>query len=152
MSGDPVRDAAYRLAYGRGLAAPEVMPGTDIGSDLRFEAGPNGTRLAEVSGVDNLAQGLRLALTTAFGASPFDGGYGFDGLGALATESDPRMQRERIRIAVAQTVQRDPRVLRVTDVQAAPDAPSRTLAVEVAFDTTASQGQTVTIGGLPGGN
>ncbi len=149
---DAVRDAAYRLAYGRGLAAPEIMPGTDVGCDLRLEAGPNGTRLAEASGVANLAQGLRLALTTGYGALPFDRGYGFDGLAALASESDPRMQRERIRIAVAQTVQRDPRVLRVTDVQAAPAPGSRTLAVDVAFDTTASQGLSVTIGGLPGGN
>ncbi len=150
---DAIAPATLQLLFGRGLAADPLFPGLDIGCDLALEAGPSGTRLAEHAGVDNLAQALRLALTTAYGVLPFDRDYGFDGINALATETDARMQQERIRIAVAQTVQRDPRVRRVTDVQVTTSAPgSRTLAVSVTFDTTASAGLTMTIEGIPSGD
>ena len=150
---DPIPAATLQRLFGRGLAADPLFPGLDIGCDLALQPGPNGTRLAEHAGADNLAQALRLALTTAYGTLPFSLDYGFDGLNALATETDPRMKQERIRIAVAQTVQRDPRVRRVTDVQVTPSAPGeRTLSVSVAFETTASGGLTITIQGIPSGD
>lgn len=150
---DEITQATYQRLFGRGVAADQIFPGLDIGCDLTLESGPNGTRLAERTGVDNLAQALRLALTTAYGALPFDLDYGFDGLNALATETDAQMQMQRIRISVAQAVQRDPRVRRVTDVQVTGTNPSsRTVTVSVAFDTMASGAMTITIEGLPSGD
>lgn len=150
---DAIPPVILQRLFGRNLAADQLFPGLDIGCDLALESGPNGIRLAEHAGVDNLAQALRLALTTAYGTLPFNLDYGFDGLNALVTETDPRMKQERIRIAVAQAVQRDPRVRRVTDVQVTPTAPgSRTLGVSVALETTASAGLTMTIQGIPSGD
>jgi hypothetical protein len=63
------------------------------------------------------------------------------------------MQQQRIRISVAQAVQRDPRVRHVTDVQVTGTNPSsRTITISVAFETTASGAMTMTIEGLPSGD
>ena len=142
----------FQQVFGRSVLADEIFPNLDVGSDLHFVVGPNGLRqLAEVTGIDNLAQALRLALTTAYGANPFNTNYGFDGLNALATEPDPQMQQQRIRISVAQTVARDPRVRRVTDVQATRSVVggAAVLSVVVSFDTTASRNVSLTLSGIP---
>lgn len=149
MGIDPARRAAYQRLFGRGLAAAPIFPGIDIGCDLQLTTGASGTAFAETVGVDNLAQALRFALTTLLGAVPFNTGYGFDGLNAMVTETDARMMNERIRISVAQTVSRDPRVRRVTDIQVARVPGTRTLQIDVTFDTTASNGLTLSVEGIP---
>jgi len=151
MAVDPNRLAVYQQLFGRGLAAPPIFPGVDVGCDLQLVAAGNGTAFAQSAGVDNLAQALRLALTTLLGAIPFDRTFGFDGLNALVAATDAQMLTDRIRISVAQTVSRDPRVRRVTDVQVARAPGTRTLQVDVTFDTTASGSMTLTLEGIPNG-
>jgi hypothetical protein len=136
---DPLAAARRRRALGWSLAGEPVTPGVDIGRDLVLRDRGDGRRdLALVEGPANLAQGLQVALTTALGADPFDVGFGFDGLRALAEETDPLLQRERVRVSVAQVLRRDPRVRRIVDVTVSagsgpPDA-RRTLRVDCAIE------------------
>ena len=129
---------------GRGLRAEEITPGFDHGRDLALANGPNGRDLSFVSGMDNLGQDLKIALTTPLGGDVFNTGFGFDGLNALAEETAPVLMRERVRVAVIKLLTRDPRVRRILDVDlgsASPSAPvlARTLEVEVAFETATGE-------------
>jgi phage baseplate assembly protein W len=141
------QDQLNRALFGRDLATVETLPGQDLGRDLALTA--SGARdLAVVTGLDNLGQSLTLALTTRRGDDVFDTGYGFDGLGALADEIDPVLQRERIRVGVVSVLQRDSRVRQITDVTLSGDvfAQSRTLAVTVGFRTIAWTQVSVSLG------
>jgi hypothetical protein len=128
--------ALQRSLFGFDIATEPTLPGADIGRDIVFENGD----LAVAAGVANLSQALTLALTTRLGDNVFNATYGFDGINALADETDPVLQRERIRIAVISLLQRDARVRQVTDVVLDGDvlSQSRTLDVSVSFVTVAS--------------
>ncbi len=129
----------YRQIFGRDIATTPIYPGQDIGRDIVL-AVAGAADLATVEGVDNLSQSLTLALTTRLGDDVFDTTYGFDGINALADETDPVLQRERIRVAVISVLQRDVRVRQINDVTLAGDvfAQSRTLDVSVSFQTAAA--------------
>lgn len=129
----------YRQIFGTDVATAPIYPGQDVGRDVVL-ATAGATDLATLGGIDNLSQSLTLALTTRLGDNVFDATYGFDGINALADETDPVLQRERIRVAVIAVLQRDSRVRQVNDVTLAGDvfAQSRTLDVSVSFQTTAA--------------
>jgi hypothetical protein len=141
------QDQLHRSLFGLDLATVETLPGQDLGRDLAL-ASSGACDLATVAGMGNLAQSLTLALTTRLGDDVFDTGYGFDGITALADETDPILQRERIRVGIVSVLQRDSRVRQIIDVMLAGDvlAQSRTLAVRVSFRTVAATQVTVSLG------
>lgn len=114
---EEAREVARRRILGVGLECAEVAPGVDVGRDIALVQGPNGLDLARVIGVDNLGQSLAIALTTARGSDVFDTGFGFDGLNAVAEETNPILARERIRIAIVRLLLCDRRVARIVDVK-----------------------------------
>jgi hypothetical protein len=148
------RSESRRRLLGWGAALEEILPGIDLGRDIRFERGQRGIDLARVAGDDNLAQDLEVALTTLLGSDIFDTRAGFDGLNALAEETDPLLARERVRVSVVQVLQRDPRVRRILDVQlvdgrlAGLPPGARELDVHVAFETVAGDDATLALGRL----
>jgi phage baseplate assembly protein W len=135
--------ALQRSIFGFDIATDLTLPGADIGRDIVFQDGD----VAVVAGVANLSQALTLALTTRLGDNVFNATYGFDGIAALADETNPVLQRERIRVAVISLLQRDARVRQVTDVVLDGDvlSQSRTLDVSVSFITTASTQASVSL-------
>jgi hypothetical protein len=143
---------ARRRALGWGLRCDLVFPGMDVGRDLVLARGPDGAGLATVEGADCLAQDLSLALTTLRGGDLLDTAFGFDGLAAIAEESEPVIAQERLRVAVVATLRRDPRVTRIVDVKLgddrldAPAAGSRELSVRVAFETLTEDRLTIDLG------
>jgi phage baseplate assembly protein W len=140
---------------GWSVALPETAPGVDLGRDVTWTVGPGGRDLALTSGGDNLAQALAVALTTRLGDDVFNTGFGFNGIDALAQETNPVLTRERIRVAVIQTVLADPRVRRIVDVRL--DAPTadgaplqalragRELRIQVIFETVTFQQATIQV-------
>ncbi len=132
----------------------------DIGRDLVLVGGgSSGTplALARVESDDALAQSVELALTTALGSDVFDTSFGFDGVNALAEESDPLLARERVRISVIKLLQAEPRVRRILDVDlggdrlGTPASGLRALDVTVVFETAASEQATIQLGSVPRG-
>lgn len=163
-------DLTTRRVLGRGLLAAPLTPGLDVGRDIALARGPNGLDLAATSGMDNLAQCLEIALTTALGTDVFDTGFGFDGINALAEEEDPVLVRERIRVAVVALLGRDPRIRRIIDLKLAdgrladPAVPVvdatdpaaridrwRTVSVQVAFEVVTGDRAVVRLAGAPAG-
>lgn len=135
---------------GCGLA----LRSTDGGGlfDLTFT--PDGRDLAIVSGIDALAQDLRIALTTGLGTDPFDLNFGFDGAAAMADETDPNLTRERLRVAVIRVLQLDPRIsrIRAVDFDDSPESRSaRQLPVVATFEILGGTVATLTLstGALP---
>jgi len=129
---------------GRGAALPLIEPdGSDLGRDLMLAPNATGGRdLAFAQGVPCLAQDLSVALTTLRGSDLFNTEFGFDGVRALAEETNPLLVRERVRVAVIRVLQADSRVRRIADVKFEDerlDRPaaggSRTLRVRVVFET-----------------
>lgn len=153
---DPELEAAYRRrrALGWSLNAALLSPGTDHARDIALAPGPSGLDLAPVVGPENLAQALGIALTTLLGSDVFNVQFGFDGLNALAEETNPVLARERIRVAVIQVLRQDPRVRRVLDVTLGPGGPGepagvidrRRLTVEVRFETVSGDEIQVKLG------
>ena len=137
---------------GRGLRLD--LASGDGGRDLAVVLTPQGTLdLALVEGIDNLGQSLAVAITTPLGGDDFNLQFGFDGLNALADQSTPVVQRERVRVAIVNLLRRDSRVARVVDVRlldARLDAPStgasRQLDVRVVFETVSADLLTLTAG------
>jgi hypothetical protein len=161
-------DLTTRRVLGRGLLAAPLTPGLDVGRDLALIRGPDGVDLATTTGMDNLAQCLEIALTTALGSDVFDTGFGFDGINALAGEEDPVLVRERIRVAVIALLGRDQRIRRIVDLKlldgrlADPAAASagggdpaarierwRTVEVQVAFEVVTGDRAVVRLAGAP---
>lgn len=122
--------------------APAVTHATGLDPaalDLVLADGPRGLDLACVAGPDCLAQALRIALTTPLGADVLDAGFGFAGLRALAEETDPALARERVRVAVIQTLRRDTRITRIRSVRMAQTPGERALRVEAECDTAGDE-------------
>jgi phage baseplate assembly protein W len=145
------RELLQRRALGYGLACDPILPGVDIGRDIRLTRGPSGLDFAVVSGIENLTQSLSVALTTLQGSDIFNVSFGFDGLNAIAEETSPIMMRERIRIGIIQLLRRDPRVRSIVDVQLEDGrltgaAPARILDVRVMFEVVSGERVTVKLG------
>lgn len=151
-NGEREREIFRRRVLGWGLRCDEIMPGVDLGRDLVLGTGPNGRDLQRVAALDNLGQGLAIALTTLLGSDIFNTDFGFDGLNALVEETNPVMARERVRVAVIQVLRKDPRIRRIVDVKLedgrleAPIAGSRELDVRVVFETVSGDQATVDLG------
>jgi phage baseplate assembly protein W len=158
------RQAAQRRYLGWGLAFEPTMPGVDLARDIVFDDGPDGRVLALVAGTDNVAQSLAVALTTLRGSNVFDATFGFDGLNALAEQIEPNLIREQVRIGIITLLDRDPRVRKIVDVNlddgrlgagGTDDAAraalraSRTLQVQVQFETITDDRLSVRLGELP---
>ena len=126
---------------GSGLKLDPILPGMDLGRDLALTQGANGLDFARIEGIDNLGQDLTIALTTLLASDLFNTDFGFDGLNAIATETDPILMRERIRVAVIQVLRKDARVRQILDVSLSGDRlqpmppGSRELDVQVEFET-----------------
>jgi phage baseplate assembly protein W len=152
MTEDLDRALLRRRALGWSLACPQISPGIDLGRDLQLAAGDSGTDLARVEALDALDQSLSIALTTGRGTDVFNTDFGFDGLNALAEETEPVMVRERVRVAIIALLQRERRVRRIIDVNVADDrlqAPtpgSRELDVRVAFEAITGDTATASLG------
>jgi hypothetical protein len=153
------RELLRRRLLGWDIATVPVVPGGDIGRDIQLTSGST-IDFQQVTAMDNLGQALTHALTTRLGDDIFNTSYGFDGLNAIAEETDPLLARERIRISIIGVLSRDPRVKRIVDVQLgnrAVDQPSssvdRRLDVTVAFETITgdSAGVDLLKGAIPRG-
>lgn len=153
------RDVARRRLLGWSAACEPIMPGVDLGRDLVLSGG-NGTPLdlARVESIDCLAQSLTIALTTALGSDVFNTSFGFDGVNALADETEPVLMRERVRVSVVQVLRKEPRVRQILDVDVAgerlqpPRSGSRRLDVTVTFETVSLDRPTMQLGRVtPGG-
>jgi hypothetical protein len=152
MATDPVNVQRER-ALGWSYAFEEIAPGLDLGRDLRLVAGPNGLDFARATSIDALTQSLSVALTTLLGSDLFNQQFGFDGVNAIAEESNPVVQRERIRVGVIRVLSRDFRVRKIVDVNLAgdgrleaPPAGSRTLEVRVVFETITGEQAALSLG------
>jgi hypothetical protein len=144
-------DLLHRRVLGYGLACEPVLPGLDIGRDIRLSRGPNGLDFAIVAGMDNLTQALSIALTTLRGSDIFNIDFGFDGLNAMAEETNPILMRERIRAGIIQLLHRDPRIRSIVDVQLedgrlSSATQSRVLDVRVMFEVVSGERVTVKLG------
>ena len=142
------RELIRRRLLGRGLRLVRVG---ELGRDLALD--PRGRDLAMADGVDNLAQALAVAVLTPRGGDVFNTDFGFDGLNALAEETAPLMQRERVRVAMVQLLRRDARVGRVIDVklidgrlEQPTTGAARQLDVRVVFETVTGDPLTLTAG------
>lgn len=151
MTQDPAAPAsepapAERSVLGRGLA---LVPASadSIGHDLVFADGPAGRDLALVSGADNLAQDLAVALLTAPGSDPFNVRFGFDGLSVLTQDLTPPMTQEMLRLSVLRTITADSRVAEVVDLTLAETAPgTRRWRVDARVRTVLGSALDTTIG------
>lgn len=153
------QELVRRRLLGWGLVCEETMPGVDLGRDLVL-APPDSSGavdLAQVEGIDNLGQSLTIGLTTLLGSDVFNIDFGWDGLNALAEETNPVLVRERIRVSIVQLLRKDPRVRRITDVNLSgggfemPPPGSRELDVSVAFETVSQDQTTLSLGKVVAG-
>ncbi len=137
--------------YGWGAECELVDSKSDIGRDicLANRSGGSGLDFKTIEGFENLAQALSIALTTALGADIFNNKYGYDGLNALAQESNPILVRERMRIAVVKLLLKDYRVRRIVDVKMEEDSNEeikRTFIIKVQFETITLEQVTLDLG------
>jgi phage baseplate assembly protein W len=148
---DSTKDLVRRRLLGRGL---RCAPIGDLARDLVLSRAAGGRLDFDfVAGVENLAQSLAVALTTPLGGDVFNAQFGFDGLNALAEQTSPILQRERIRVSIVALLRKDPRVSRIVDVRLADqrlEQPStgarRQLEVRVAFEAVSGDQLTVNSG------
>jgi len=159
------RERVRNRLLGRGLTLKPLDTGAsnggwpDAGLDLELARDTAGRRdLTFVSGMDCLVQDLTVALTTALGSDLFNTAFGFDGVRAMAEESNPLLVRERVRVSVIDVLRRETRVRRIVDVKFDDerlDRPvsagsSRSLRVRVVFETVTGDSLSVEVGSLAG--
>jgi hypothetical protein len=152
-----------RRLLGWDVRSETIDPAVDLGRDLRLRRGPHGVDLDTVEGIDCVAQDLAHALTTLLGSDVLNTTFGFDGLAALAAESEPILVRERIRVGIVNMLNRDPRIRRIVDVKfeddrldvpvagdgVGNDPDTRELSVRVSFETVTDEQVHVNLGRLP---
>jgi phage baseplate assembly protein W len=148
MDVEAQKNLIRRRLLGRGLALTRVG---DLGRDLTMRA--DGRDLAIVDGVDNLAQVLSAAVLTPLGSDVFNTDFGFDGLNALADETTPTLQRERVRVSIVALLRKDRRVGRIVDVklidqrlEAPTTGAARQLDVRVVFEAVTGDQLTLSAG------
>lgn len=157
MDQEQAREALRRRLLGWGLEC-ELISDADITRDLRLVPNASGKLdFSTIEGIDNLGQALSIAVTTALGADPFNVSFGFDGVNAIATESNAFMQRERVRIGLVTLLRKEPRVRRIVDIQlqderlTQPIAGSRTVDVRVVFETITADQTALDLGEVQNG-
>lgn len=135
-----------------GLECEQIFPGVDLGRDLKLTQGSDGLDFARVESLENLHQDLSIALTTLLGSDIFNTQFGFDGINAMAEETNPVMVRERIRIAIIKLLRKDPRIRRIVDIKLednrldVPVSGNRELNVKVAFETISGDRNSIDLG------
>lgn len=157
MDQEQAREALRKRLLGWGLEC-ELVADYDIGRDLRLVRNESGKLdFATIEGIDNLGQALCVAVTTALGADPFNVSFGFDGVNAISTETNPFMQRERVRIGLVTLLRKEPRVRRIVDIQlqderlTQPIAGARTVDVRVVFETITADQTALDLGEVQNG-
>jgi hypothetical protein len=151
MPSEAEKNLIRRRLLGRGLTCAPVGA---LARDLVLQVNQNGRiDFGMVEGVDNLGQALSIAVTTPLRGDLFNTDFGFDGLNALAEETVPVLQRERIRVAIIGLLRKDPRVSRVVDIKLIDGrleqpgtGAARTLEVRVAFETASGDQITLNAG------
>jgi hypothetical protein len=148
-------EAQRERALGWSFALPEIAPQLDLGRDLQLVSGSNGVDFARVNSIDALTQSLSIALTTLLGSDLFNQSFGFDGVNAIAEETDPILMRERIRVGVIKVLRADHRVRNIVDVNLAgdgrlepPPSGSRVLDVRVVFEAITGDPVAIQLGGV----
>lgn len=101
---DATRTARERATYGRGLLLDD--------GDLVLAGG----RLAEVEGVANLRQGLRLRLATPWGTDRLDVRYGLDVRDTFTAALPRALVTAALRLSIVRSLASDPRVADVEQV------------------------------------
>lgn len=146
-------ELARKQALGWTLACDLIEPGLDLGRDLRVVNGPNGLDFAKVESMDALGQSLSIALTTRLGDDVFNTSFGFDGINAMAEESEAVIVRERVRISIIKILRKENRVRRIVDVNLTgdgrlqpPSPGSRELEVRVLFETISGEQAALSLG------
>jgi len=99
-----------------GLEIEAMYDGAHQYGDILLSDGPGGRDVQLKSGVPNLGQQLTSAIATALGTDPLNLSYGFAGLQALSEETSPLMRREKLRFALVEVLQADPRVRQITRI------------------------------------
>lgn len=85
--------------------------------DLAFAHNPDGLlELEMVSGIENLAQGLKITVETPLGSDIFNTLFGFDLYSILRGGFNLAMTKQLIRLHVVQTISTDDRVLRIEEL------------------------------------
>jgi phage baseplate assembly protein W len=111
---------------GRTFGLVDVEPGTRVGMDLDLAPAPGGGRdLALVSGVDALAQDLKVALLTPLGEDPFHPAFGYEGLLALTRGGGVRFTEDLLRLSTMRAVSADGRIRVVETVEVSRTDPER---------------------------
>jgi len=90
---------------------------------------------------------------TPLGGDVFNTDFGFDGLNALADETTPTLQRERVRVSIVALLRKDRRVSRIVDVklvdqrlEAPTTGAARQLDVRVVFEALSGDQLTLSAG------
>ena len=103
----------------------DTLPGLDpYGSslllddgDLAFAYNPDGLlELQTVSGIENLAQGLKITVETPLGSDIFNQLFGFDLYSILRGGFNLAMTKQLIRLHVIKTISSDDRVLSIEEL------------------------------------
>ena len=148
MDAEAQRNLIRRRLLGRGLRLVRVG---DLGSDIVVDS--DGSDLAMVEGIENLAQVLSTAVLTPLGGDVFNTDFGFDGLNALSDETTSALQRERVRVSIVGLLRKDRRVSRIVDVQlvdqrlqAPTTGAARELEVRVGFEAVSGDQLTLSAG------
>jgi hypothetical protein len=135
---------------GRAIRLVPVEPSLGAAGGLDVDLSAAG----EVRGQAALGQALTLAMVTLRGSDVFAAGFGFAGLAALATESDPVLRRERLRLAVIDVLRAEPRIRRIVSVRFADETGAlretpgnRRLEVLAEFETIAATRQVAVLQG-----
>ncbi|MFD2348637.1 hypothetical protein ACFSTC_03375 [Nonomuraea ferruginea] len=103
------------------------MPSTTgLGHSLELRDGDlalGDGRLAQVSGLPNLAQALTLRVLTPLGSDRFATTYGLDVAAVFAQATSARTAQDLLRLSLVRTVGGDPRVREIRDVAVLDPAP-----------------------------
>jgi hypothetical protein len=89
--------------------------------DLVLEPSPDGLRLAEVRGLENLRQALELRVQTPLGTDRFNTLYGLDFAQIFGSSDGLRATRELVRLNLVRTLGTDPRVADIRSITFAGD-------------------------------
>ncbi len=85
--------------------------------DLVFQYNADGLReLQMITGIENLAQGLRITVETPLGSDIFNQLFGFDLYSILRGGYNLAMTKQLIRLHVVKTISGDDRVLRIEEL------------------------------------
>jgi hypothetical protein len=143
-------DGIEERTFGMGLALQRVSI-DDIGVDIVFRDGEAGRELAFVSGGDNLAQDLQIAMLTPTGTDQFNVRFGFDGLRVLTSGHEPWLAQELLRLSVMKTMAVDARVKQIIDVDIVrADPATRRWRIEAEVETVLGDVRRATLGEVDG--